>query len=139
MASANLDLVCSIFAAWESGDFSSAEWAHPEIELVFADGPEPGSRKGLAEVAESWRDFLSVWEAHRVEVDEYRELDRERVVVLTHVSGRGKRSGLEVGQTRTQGADLFHLLDGKVIRHVVYFDRTRAFADLGLAPEAHST
>jgi hypothetical protein len=30
------------------------------------------------------------------------------------------------------GACLFHIRNGKVAREVVYFDRDRAFADLGL-------
>ena len=39
--SANLDLVRSIYAAWERGDRSSVEWAHPEIEYELVGGPAP--------------------------------------------------------------------------------------------------
>jgi ketosteroid isomerase-like protein len=132
MPSANLDLVRSILAANERGDYSSVEWAHPEIELVLADGPTPGTWTGLAGMAEAWRDWGSAWEDFRVEVDEYRELDGERVLVLYRRSGRGKTSGLEIGQMRTKGASLLHVRDGKVTRVVIYFDREPAFADLGL-------
>ena len=63
MPSANLDLVRSIYANWERGDFfSSAEWADPEIEFVVADGPHPDTWSGLAGLTEGFRDFLSVWE-----------------------------------------------------------------------------
>jgi ketosteroid isomerase-like protein len=134
--SANLELVRSIYTAWERGDYGSAEWADPEIEFVRADGPSPGSWTGLAGMAEGTRDWLSAWEDPRVEVDEYRELDDERVLALIRISGRGKRSGLELGQMRTRAAHLFHVRGGKVTRFVDYLDRERAFADLGLAPES---
>jgi ketosteroid isomerase-like protein len=138
MASANLDLVRSISAAWERRDFSSTEWAHPEIEYVIADGPEPGHHTGLVEMAAFWRDFLSSWEDVATEVEEYRELDGERVLVLHRFSARGKTSGLGLGQVRSNAAGLFHVRRGKVTRVVLYWDREHAFADLGLAPEANS-
>jgi ketosteroid isomerase-like protein len=136
--SANLDLVRSIYAPWERGDFSSAEWAHAEIEWVVADGPAPGSWKGLAGMAEAMRDFFGAWEEWRGEAGEYRELDGERVLVLVRYGGRGKLSGLEVGQMRAEGASLFHCRDGKVTRFVAYLDRDHALAELGLAPEGGS-
>ena len=135
MSSANLDLVRSIYADWERGDFSVTEWAHPEIEFVIADGPSPGSGKGLGELALSMRDVLSAWEDFRFLADEYRELDDERVLVFDRNSGRGKTSGMEIGQTRAEGAQLFRVAGGKVIRLVSYWDRERAIADLGLTPD----
>jgi ketosteroid isomerase-like protein len=136
MSQENVELVRSMYAAWESGDYSSAEWAHPEIEYVEADGPAPGSSTGLAGMAETFRDWLSTWEEWRVEAEEYRDLDDERVLVLFHFSARGKTSGLDVAQIGTKGANLFHLRGGKVTRLVQYLDRERALADLGLAPES---
>jgi ketosteroid isomerase-like protein len=137
--SANLDLVRSIYAAWERGDYTSAEWAHPEIEFVIIDGPAPGRWTGLADMAEKTRDILSAWEGFRIEPEEYRELDGQRVLVFDRYSGRGKASGVDLGQMRTEGASLFYVRDGKVSRRVIYWDRERALADLGLAPEGGST
>ena len=133
--SANLELARSIYADWERGDYTSAEWADPEIEFVVPDGPEPASGSGLAGMAEAARDYMSAWEGFRIEAEEFRELDQERVLVLDHRSGRGRTSGLELNQIRTQGAHLFHVREGKVTRFVRYLNRERAFGDLGLAPE----
>jgi ketosteroid isomerase-like protein len=134
-AISNVELVRSIYAGWERGDFSSAEWAHPEIEFVFADGPTPGRWTGRAKMAEVWGDALSVFEALRAEAEAYRELDDERVLVPTRNSGRGKTSALELGQMRWRGANLFHVRGGKVTRLVLYWDRERALADLDLPSE----
>jgi len=128
----NVDLVRSMYAAWERGDYSATEWAHPEIEYIIADGPAPGSWSGLAGMASGWRDFLGAWQEYRSEVEEYRVIDNERVLVLVRARARGKSSGMDVEQMRWLGASVFHLRDTKVTRFVIYFDRDRALADLGL-------
>ena len=48
MSQENVEIVRSVFGAWERGDYRSAEWAHPEITFVVADGPNPGTWIGVA-------------------------------------------------------------------------------------------
>jgi len=130
--SENLDLVRPIYAAWERGDFGGFDWADPTIEVVYADGPSPGTFTGLARMAEGMSEVVSAWDQFRVVPEEFCELDDERVLVLVHISGRGKTSGLDADQMRSSGLDLFHLRRARVTRIVVYWDRDRALADLGL-------
>ncbi|HZI76097.1 MAG TPA: hypothetical protein VFD73_19165 [Gemmatimonadales bacterium] len=133
MSHENVEIVRSIYSAWERGDYSSTEWQHPKVEFVVADGPTPASGTGATEISEVWGAFLSAWEGFHHRADEYQELDSERVLVLSRFGGRGKTSGLEIEQTAAKAAVLFHISDREVTRIVLYFDRERAFADLGLS------
>jgi len=128
--SENLDLVRSICADWERGDFRRADWAHSDIEFVRDVDLDPDRTVGIAGMASAWRRWLDEWEDFRpVEVDEYRELDDGRVLVAGRIRGRGKASGVEVEK---RFANLFELREGRVARLVLYEDRDRALADLGL-------
>jgi hypothetical protein len=89
-------------------------------------------------MAEGMREWLSVWEDFGIQPEEYRELDGDRVLVLTRGRGRGKASGLELGHMHAKAANLLHIRGDKVTRLVAYNDRDRALADLGLTPEDDS-
>jgi ketosteroid isomerase-like protein len=127
--SENLDLVRSIYADWEHGDFSSAEWADPRIEYVLAEGPEPTTAIGLTAAARLLRATIGTWEHFEVAAQEIRELDDGRVLAMVRDKARGRTSGAEI---RTDEAHVLDLRDGKVTRFVVYRDRAQALADLGL-------
>lgn len=131
--SENLDLVRSIYGDWERGDyFTSTEWAHPEIEFVVVDGPNPGALRGAAALEANWREFQGAWDDYGLKAENYRQLDDERVLVMVRLSGRGKASGLEVAQTGSRAATIFTVGEGSVVKIVVYWDGDRAVADLGL-------
>jgi len=85
----------------------------------------PGWRRLSVPYLEAWRDFRFV-------ADEYRELDDHRVLVLYHFFGQGKTSGVELDKVRTKAAHVFHVDEGRVAKLVIYLDRQRALADLGL-------
>ena len=83
MSQENVEIVRSIYAAWERGDCGSVEWAHPDIEYVVADGPTPGRWTGHGGLREGFRHFAGAWDKLQVRATEYRELDHERVLVFT--------------------------------------------------------
>ena len=104
-----MELVRSILAEGERGDWHSADWAHPEIEFNIADGPEPGIRIGVAAMAESWQGWLNAWEDFRMEAEEYRELDNERVLysITTADAGRPAASTLARRGRRLRPCSMF--------------------------------
>lgn len=99
MGSANIDLVRGVYAPMERGDFSSTDWAHPEMGLVVMD------------VRARQRACARVW---------------------TH----GWTRKDDRSERRYDVLNLVHVPDGKVARLVMYPNRERALADLGLAAEA---
>jgi ketosteroid isomerase-like protein len=131
--SENLDLVRSIYADWERGDFSADGWADSDIELVFAGGPSPGASRGVADMSAAMRDFVAAWRGFQVKAEAFREVGDTRVLVLSTLSGSGKTSGLSLSQMRSKGSELFQIRGGKVVRLVIYWERERVLADLGLA------
>src|SRR5262249_16682009 len=139
--SEKLKLVHSILAKWERGNFRSVDWAHPQIEYAIVDDPGSPAGRGVAEMSDTWREFLKAWEDYRVEAREYHELDDERVLVALTARGRGKASGLDIGTAGggRGSANLFHVRGGRVTRLASYFNRDRALADVGLSPGASSS
>ena len=103
MGSANLDLGRSLYAARERGDFVSSviELADPEIECVFADGPRTRQREGGGRKSGVGTRLPERLGGFRFEVDECRELDDERVLVLRHPArvGAARQAGWNSGST----------------------------------------
>src|SRR5829696_6181191 len=104
MSQENVELVRSICAAWDRGEYGAVVWAHHDIEFVVVEGPQPGRWAGLAGMAEGWRAWLSAWECFSQEADDYREVDAERVLVFFRCSGRGKTSGVDLAQMHPEMA-----------------------------------
>ena len=127
--SENLDLVRSIYERVERGDYGKTDWANPEIDYVVLSEIEPHMSTGLTAMAEHMRTLFADLDDFRQEAEEYREIDRQRVLVLARWSGRGKKSGIAVSQ---QCAEVFEIQDGTVNKLTVYSDRDEAFSDLGL-------
>ena len=134
MASVNEELVRSIYAAWSRGDFTASDWAHPDIEFAFADGPEPGRWTGIETMSQRYSEWLSGWRDFRAAPEKYIVVDDERILVFVINTGRGRASGLDFEQRSV--ANYFEIRGGKVTKLVLYWDRDRALADVGLEPRS---
>jgi hypothetical protein len=129
MASPNLELVRSIYSSWQRGEHRY--WADPEIQYITVGLSDSFARHGTQAV-ESFRGWLSAEIDWKATAHNYLELDSERVLVPYRFGPRGEALGPARGSARMEGATLFELREHRVTRIIQYFDRNRAFADLGL-------
>ena len=128
MASHNVDLIRPIYDAWGRGDWRPnfdvydphMEWGWSSEFLglggVYEDREDPNPRL---------RAWLSEWEFWRAEAEEFLEFGDDHVVVLATYHGRGRGSGVEIEQ---DGAHVFKLRDGKVVRLEIFASREKAIA-----------
>jgi uncharacterized protein len=125
MAPGNADLIRPMYEEWGRGNWRLRfEVYHPNMEWGWSD-----EFPGLAGVYEDHRDpnprlrsWLSEWEEWRAVAEEYLEFG-DHVVVLACYRGRGRGSGVEINQ---QGAHVFELRDGKVVRMEIFASREKA-------------
>jgi ketosteroid isomerase-like protein len=138
MARGNVDLIRPIYEEFSRGNFrlSFDVYHHPHMEWGWSD-----EFPGLDGVYDDRRDpnprlhsWLSAWDDWRVEVDDYLEIG-DHVVVLASYRGRGKGSGVEI---RQQGAHVFRLRDGKVVRLEIFADREKAIESVRVAESKDS-
>jgi hypothetical protein len=124
VGSARLEQVRRIYDGWSRGEFSSNDWAAPDIEMVAWEGGGE-ARPGKAGMAETWRDWLSAWEDFRVEAEEFLERG-DSVLVLTRFGGRGKASGVSAEMLR--GGSRFDFRGTEVARLTLFRERSQALA-----------
>ncbi len=125
MAPDNAGLLRPIYEEWSRGNWRPYfDLYDPEMEWGWSD-----EFPGLGGVYKDPRDpnprvhaWLSGWKHWRAEADEYVE-HGDYVIVLATYHGQGKGSGVEI---RQEGAHVFKLRDGKVVRLEIFASRARA-------------
>jgi SnoaL-like domain len=122
---ADMDLVRSIYARWQNGDFSSAEWAHPDIEFTAPDGT---ITHGLSAMTDAWREFLRAWSDFAAAPEEFEQSGAD-VLVSTRFTGQSAGAGFPLAEF--PGNALFTIREGLVIRLALIGRREDALAELG--------
>jgi ketosteroid isomerase-like protein len=112
MSEANVELVKAIFGEWERGDFSSVDWADPEIEFSIP-GPDSNVHRGIESMGRAWAEWLGAFDEFSVVAEDFHDAG-DKVMVEQVFRGKGKGSGIPVNEI--PGATVLTLRHGKVTR-----------------------
>ena len=94
----------------------------------MVDWPESDSSQGVEAMARQWMDTLAAWEDFlRAEPAEVIDTGAH-VVVLCHVSGRGRGSGADMS---ADTGTVWTLEAGRIVRLALYWDSAKALQAVG--------
>ncbi|HEV7461419.1 MAG TPA: nuclear transport factor 2 family protein [Solirubrobacteraceae bacterium] len=132
MSPDNVEIVRSIYAAWERDGFPTpSELLDPEIEYVNPAGAvEPGTRRGLEAFHRAVQKVIEGWETWQMEPEAF-ESAGDQVAVVVRYRARGRESGVEV---EGRESALWTLRDGRVVRYAWFHGPADAFEAAGLRP-----
>jgi len=133
MSQENVEIVSRAWAAWIKGDIDALfETFDPEVEwdtTTFEGWPDPDVYHGHEGVRRFFEEWLASWERYEAGVEEYLDVDGDRVLVLCWQRALGAGSNVPV---RMDWAQLCTLRRGLICRMEAYSDRREAFEAAGL-------
>jgi ketosteroid isomerase-like protein len=132
MSQENVEIVERQFNAWNAGDFD--EWAETwadDVEVFPPEGwPEGGVNRGL----DAWRRqaerLRDTWAEARVEIDEIRPIEDDRVLAHIRYLTKGAGTGLPFD---TPMAAVFFMADGKIKTGRYFWTADEALEAAGLS------
>jgi ketosteroid isomerase-like protein len=132
VTSQNLETVRTFIACVNAEELDAAlSVVAPDAELDWSrsEAPDGGTHQGH----EAWRAWMSSrWEGlngAQFEVAELIDLPHDRALLVAHMRGTGRASGLEIAAL---GAGVVSLDQGKITRITLYQSKDEALAALGL-------
>jgi uncharacterized protein len=129
----DLELVESVFSAWNHGDMDAfaSHVAEDVVWLEVSGRPEGGTseRLGRDRLRQALEALFEVWESYRIEVERIQDVG-DRVVAVVREVARGRASGVEVDG---RWGYLITVEDGTIVRIEAYRDAAVALDRSGLS------
>jgi SnoaL-like domain len=123
------EMIGEVAAAFGRRDFGAVRrWAHPDAVFDWSRSINDvrGVYHGVDEMEASMLRFFEPWEEASWEITSVEPLDESRLLVLTHVTVRGRESGIEI---EASGAQVWEHRDHKLERVTMYQDRDQALSE----------
>ena len=126
--SENVEVVRGLLDRWRKGELALDSFAD---DVVWDSTSFPDGRivQGHEEMKEFMRRWLGTWQQYELHVEEILDAG-QKVLALTHESGRGRGSSAAV---ELRGALVFSVAGGKVVGFKGFLDRDEALDYVGLS------
>jgi ketosteroid isomerase-like protein len=123
LMASRIDTVRRAYEAWKREDWDAFfELFDRAVVFDVSSFPEGAIYRGHDGIREGWRIWRGTWESYDVDIEGFEERG-ERIVALTRVRALSKGHGVE---TTAQGADVWTVRDGSIVRLAIYMDRAGA-------------
>ena len=114
MSQENVEIIRRVLQAASCGDVAAAkDLTGPDIQLDSVFGSvEGGWYQGHSGIERWFADVADTWEMFEQTPERFIEIDQQRTIALTRVRGKGRGSGIEIGE---HTASIWTVRDGRVV------------------------